>query len=90
LELEVLCPTIPIVIYQQAEGGSIGLELTIAESRPFLFRWDRIYLDNVKKNGVKMAVYERYVDESNQIANLPPPVPDLADTRNVIRGWLIC
>ena len=59
--------------YLQMGGGPIGLELTGAVSRPFMARWDRMYLDRVRKAGVKMLLYERYVDDSNQMAVTPPP-----------------
>ena len=46
-----------------------------------------MYLDRVRKAGVKMVVYERYVDDSNQIAKVSPPrsVYD-TDTRNVVHS----
>ena len=59
--------------YLQTGGGSIGLELTGAVSRPFMARWDRIYLQKVKKAGMKMEMYERYVDDSNQLSETAPP-----------------
>jgi hypothetical protein len=36
-------------------------------------RWDRIYLERVKKAGMKMRMYDRYVDDSNQAAEVPLP-----------------
>ena len=60
-------------IFMQTEGGPIGLELTGAVSRAFMARWDRLYLKKVKKAGMKMMLYERYVDDSNQMAEVPPP-----------------
>ena len=62
-------------VFLQQSGGPIGLELTGAVSRPFMARWDRKYLENVRKAGMKMLLYERYVDDSNQVAVVPP------------RGW---
>ena len=56
----------------QGKGGAIGLELTGAVSRPFMWRWDKLYLEMVRKAGVKMHFYERYVDDSNQGAEVPP------------------
>ena len=60
-----------------------------------MIRWDRIYLESVRKAGVEMALYERYVDDSNQISRVPPPGsvynaetrkvvqdPEMTDTRN--------
>ena len=65
-------------IFQQQSGGPIGLELTGAVSRPFMAKWDRLYLESVEKAGLKMLLYERYVDDSNQVAEAPP------------RGWKYC
>ena len=59
-------------IFLQLSGGPIGLELTGAVSRPFMARWDRMYVENVERAGMKMLLYERYVDDSNQIAQVPP------------------
>ncbi len=58
-------------VYLQKEGGPIGLELTGAASRAFMWRWDRIYLKNARKAGINILKYERYVDDSNQIAVVP-------------------
>ena len=60
-------------IFLQQRGGPIGLELTGAVSRAFMARWDRMYLQKVRKAGIKMMMYERYVDDSNQVAVAPPP-----------------
>ena len=60
-------------IFLQMAGGPIGLELTGALSRPFMLRWDKLYLKKVKKAGVDMKLYERYADDSNQVAIAPPP-----------------
>merc|ERR1711911_450856 len=58
--------------YQQAEGGPIGLELTGAVSRAFMWRWDRMYLEKARKAGLEVEMYQRYVDDSNQVAVVPP------------------
>ena len=52
-------------VFLQLSGGPIGLELTGAVSRPFMARWDRMYLENVERAGMKIILYERYVDDSN-------------------------
>ena len=59
--------------FLQQGGGPIGLELTGAVSRAFMWRWDRLYLEKVKKAKIQMELYERYVDDSNQVAVVPPP-----------------
>ena len=43
-------------------------ELTGALSRPFMMRWGKLYLEAVEAAGIKMWLYERYVDDSNQVA----------------------
>ena len=58
-------------VYLQQEGGPIGLELTGAVSRAFMWRWDRMYLERAREAGIEMSLYERYVDDSNQIATIP-------------------
>ena len=59
--------------FLQQDGGPIGLELTGAVSRSFMWRWDKLYLEKVKKAKINMMLYERYVDDSNQVAVVPPP-----------------
>ena len=73
-------------VHLQSEGGPIGLELTGAVSRPFMMRWDRLYLKKVRKAGMIMEMYERYVDDSNQVATVPHPGSryDLASQKLVI------
>ena len=72
-------------IYQQMAGGSIGLELTGAVSRPFMLRWDQLYRANIKKAGLNLTMYERYVDDSNQVAVVPPPGAKYdVDTKKVV------
>ena len=60
-------------IYHQQAGGSIGLELTGAVSRPFMLRWDKLYKDKVERAGIDIRLYERYVDDSNQVVTVPAP-----------------
>ena len=59
--------------YLQMSGGPIGLELTGAVSRAYMMRWDTLYLQKVKKAGISMLLYERYIDDSNQSAVVPSP-----------------
>ena len=61
------------VMYLHSSGGPIGLELSGAVSRPFMMCWDIKYLDMAKMAGIDMKMYERYIDDSNQVAVIPPP-----------------
>ena len=64
----------------QVEGAPIGLDLTQALSRPFMIRWDRLYLKKVDRAGVDMQLYKRYVDDSNQVGIVPPPGSEYCPT----------
>ena len=70
--------------FLQQSGGPIGLELTGAVSRAFMHRWDNLYIERVRKSGIKMKLYERYVDDSNQVAVVPPPGSIYDDRENKI------
>ena len=37
-----------------------------------IWRWDRMYLEKARKAGVEIEMYQRYVDDSNQIDIVPP------------------
>ena len=54
-------------------GGPIELELTGAVSRAVMLKWDKMYLRRIKKADIKILLNERYVDDSNQMAMVPPP-----------------
>ena len=60
-------------MYQQMAGGSIGLELTGAVARPFMLMYDNLYKKRVQQAGIQLMMYERYIDDSNQVAVVPPP-----------------
>ena len=42
-------------------------------ARPFMLRYDDMYKKSVSKSGMKLMLYERYIDDSNQVAEVPPP-----------------
>ena len=58
--------------YIQSEGGPIGLELNGAISRPFMMKWDKLYLAKLVRAGVRMMMFKRYVDDSNQLVKTIP------------------
>ena len=63
--------TVGDTIYLQTQGGPIGLEITGAVCRPFMMSWDRRYLRMVKEAGIRMPLYKRYIDDSNQLGRVP-------------------
>jgi hypothetical protein len=71
-------------IYQQMAGGSIGLELTGGVARSFMLRWDHLYQTSVRQAGLDLMMYERYVDDSNQVAIVPPPGAEYDETQKKV------
>ena len=51
-------------IRRQEKGGSIGSELTGEVSNIYMLRWDSKFLSRLKKLGVKIHMYTRYVDDT--------------------------
>ena len=49
------------------------MELTGAVARPFMLMYDDLYKKRVRKAGIEIKMYERYIDDSNQVAVVPPP-----------------
>ena len=37
-----------------------------------MMQWDRQYLKMLKEAGISMIAYKRYIDDSNQLARVPP------------------
>ena len=60
-------------MYLQAAGRPIGLELSVAVSQPFMMYWETMYLERVRNAGMDMMMYEMYIDDSHQVAIVPPP-----------------
>jgi hypothetical protein len=56
------------VKFLQMYGGQIGLELTGSVSQAYMLRWDKLILKKVKRIGIDILIYERYIDDSNQSA----------------------
>ena len=57
-------------IFLQKSGAPIGLELSCAIHRPFMMRFDRLFLIKVQAAGLNMLLYERYVDDTNEVCEL--------------------
>ena len=55
-------------IFLQKDGGPIGLEATGAISRAYMLYYDRLYLKAVKEAGIRMLLYDRYIDDTQQAA----------------------
>ena len=60
-------------IRKQSSGGAIGAELTGEISRDVMGLWDSRFLDRVRKLGIKLEIYKRYVDDDLIVC--PPIIP---------------
>ena len=54
-------------IFLQSEGCPIGLDLSQAVARAVMMQYDKLYLEKVAAEGIKIHMYTRYVDDSNQV-----------------------
>ena len=54
------------VFLQNNDGGPIGLEATGAIARTVMMLYDAIYKEKVKSEGIKLLLYERYIDDIGQ------------------------
>ena len=50
-------------IRKQADGGSIGSDLTGETARVYMIQWDKKLEDKCKEMGLKFDMYKRYVDD---------------------------
>ena len=57
-------------IFLREDHGSIGRELNGVLHRPFMFYWDGLYIEEWDKAGIDMHLYVRYVDDSQQVAEI--------------------
>ena len=51
----------------QTKGGAIGLKITQALARIYMLWWDGQFLKLAERAGAKIAMYKRYVDDTNII-----------------------
>ena len=59
-------------IRKQAEGGPIRLALTTALARMTMIWWDEKFMEKVRNAKVVVEMLDRYVDDGNLIAEVPP------------------
>ena len=48
---------------KQADGGCIGVDMTVEMAAIYMLIWDLSFLMKLKKIGVKYSLYKRYVDD---------------------------
>ena len=53
--------------YHQTEGGAIGVGLAGEVANLFMVWWDRTFIDRVKENEIDLAMYGRYVDDTDVV-----------------------
>ena len=54
-------------IKRQSDGGSIGVDLTNEVCCLNMVKWDRKYLKKLKKLGIKMIIFKRFVDDTPRL-----------------------
>ena len=50
-------------IRRQEEGGSIGSDLTGEVARLYMLEWDQVYIHLLRKLGISLDLFSRYVDD---------------------------
>ena len=60
-------------VRKRAKGGAIGLELTGILAQIFMVWWDREFKARVKRLGIPLYMYNRYVDDINVIVGAVEP-----------------
>ena len=56
-------------IKRQADGGAIGVDLTNEVSCLYMLRWDREFREKMKRMGLTIILYKRYVDDITILMN---------------------
>ena len=51
-------------IFRQGDGLPIGLDLSVEVASIYMSLWDRKFLTTLKKLGIKVGLYKRYVDDT--------------------------
>ena len=72
-------------VYKQVDGGPIGLEITGVLARLIMLWWDGKFLEKLRKLGINLEQYLRYVDDSNMSAWALPPGTRLSAGKLVIQ-----
>ena len=65
-------------VRRQLEGGAIGSVLTGDNARLYMLRWDSKYRLKLKKLGINLDLYVRYVDDTVVVCSA------------INRGWRYC
>ena len=48
---------------KQADGGCIGVDMTVEMAAIYMLIWDLSFLTKLRKLGVKYSLYKHYVDD---------------------------
>ena len=62
-------------IKKQTDGGAIGVDLTNEVACLYMLRWDRKFRRKLRRLGIEVILYRRYVDDITVILN------------RITRGW---
>ena len=70
--------TISKKIFRQKDGSPIGLDMSVEGASIYMLLWDRDFLQKLKKLGIHVDLYKRYVDDT------------LVILRSIRKGWKFC
>ena len=70
--------TIDKRIFRQKDGSPIGLDMSVEVASLYMSLWDKSFRDKLRKLGIKVDVYTRYVDDILVVARAINP------------GWDFC
>ena len=65
-------------IFRQTDGSPIGVDLSVETASLVMLFWDSKFLKKLKKLGLRVGLYKRYVDDVFMILN------------NINPGWYFC
>ena len=65
-------------IYRQKDGSPIGLDMSVEGASLYMSIWDHKFLDRLKRLGISVLMYKRYVDDIIMVMN------------GIEKGWVYC
>ena len=76
-------------LYLQQTGGPIGLKLSGVLARLVMLKFDRVYLEKLKRLGIDPVMYQRYIDDLNMALSCIPPGLRFCNNKLVLEPELV-
>ena len=68
-------------VYRQAEGGSIGMDLTGVVSDIYMIEWDKELIKKIHESSIMVKLYKRYKDDINMVLDVDGMQIEYGDDR---------